>query len=54
VKGLEPFGLVEGRLLLEGVDLGDVAAALDGRPAWVISTAAVRWRRSVERMMHRL
>jgi hypothetical protein len=38
---LQPFGLAEGRLLLDGVDLADIAAGLEGRPAWVISAAAV-------------
>jgi hypothetical protein len=38
---LEPFGLAEGRLFLDGVDLTDVAAGLEGRPAWLIGGAAV-------------
>jgi hypothetical protein len=42
LKRLAPFDLVEGRLRLEGLDLGDIAASLDGRPAWVIGASAVR------------
>ena len=41
-RGLDPFALVEGRLRLEDVDLGAIAAALDGRPAWLIGATAVR------------
>lgn len=38
---LDPFGLAEGRLRLDGVALADVADGLQGKPAWVISGAAV-------------